>query len=165
MTDRFGLQVISSARKRAQMRQAAEIMGLSEDYIARMVRLFAARVAADRQLGQVCGAHAGCGGEGQVERMTAFWSAVALHTEGYTGDLVAVHRNLSDLQARDFERWLELFRATLDETAPTRVAADYLMSRAERIAAHLEAAICEHAPRAGPDREDGPAGRSIGEKS
>ena len=28
-----------------------------------------------------------------------------------------------------------------------------------------KAAIGEHAPRAGPDREDGPAGRSIGEKS
>lgn len=164
MTEPFGIEHTLSARKRAQMRQAAEIMGLSEDYIARMARFFAARVAADRQLGKICGVHAGCGGEGQVERMTAFWSSVALHTDRYTGDLVAVHRDLSDLQARDFARWLELFRATLDETAPTQVAADYLMSRAERIVRHLEAAICGYAPGIGPGKDAGPVDQPTREK-
>lgn len=164
MKEPFGIEHTLSAHKRAQMRQAAEIMGLSEDYIARMTRFFAARVAADRQLGHLCGAHAGCGDENQVERMTAFWSAVALHTEGYRGDLVATHRNLPDLRARHFARWLELFRATLNETAPTQVATDYLLTRAERIATHLEAAVLECATDAGPDRAGDRADRSAPEK-
>jgi len=164
MTGFFGVEQTCSAQKRAQMRQAAEIMGLSEDYIARMARFFVARVAADRHLGTVCRAHAGCRNEEQVERMTAFWSSIALHTGRYRGDLVAAHRNLRGLRPQDFARWLELFRATLDETAPTPVAASYLMSRTERIARDLEAALLEGAPGTGPGKNPKPAGRPTGEK-
>ncbi|MBK0328839.1 group III truncated hemoglobin [Rhodobacteraceae bacterium F11138] len=147
MSTLLGVEQDYPAKTRAQLRQAAEVMGIDEEYISRMARFFAARIAADRQLGKTCARYAGCGGKKQVERMIAFWSSIALHTDAYCGDLVAAHRNLHDLERQDFARWLALFRATLDETAPTQAAANYLMSRTERIAKDLEAALFEHAGR------------------
>ena len=78
-----------------------------------------------------------------MERVTAFWSAIALYTDGYSGDLVDVHRNLRGIGHQDFNRWLDLFRATLDETAPTPEAVNYLMVRATRVAQSLEMAVFE----------------------
>lgn len=77
--------------------------------------------------------------------MTEFWRAVVLHTGRYSGDLVGVHQNLQDLRRDDFDRWLGLFRATVEETAPTPAAANYLITRAESITRNLEAALFEGA--------------------
>ncbi|MFX0541003.1 group III truncated hemoglobin [Roseovarius sp. S4756] len=147
MSGLLGVEQDYPAKTRLQLRQAAEVMGIDEEYISRMARFFAARVAADRQLAKICARYDGDGGEKQVARMAAFWSSVALHTDAYSGDLVAAHRNLHDLERQDFARWLALFRATLDETAPTPAAANYLMSRTERIAKDLEAALFERVKR------------------
>lgn len=144
MAGLFTIEHGYSPRMRAQLRQAAEVMGIDEDYLARMITFFAARVRADRQLGRIRATGAEADSRRQTERMIAFWSSIALHTDDYSGDLVAAHRNLGDLGRQDFVRWLELFRATLDETAPTPAAANYLLSRTERIAADLEAALFDH---------------------
>ncbi len=128
-------------RHRAQLRAAAEIIGIDEAYLSRMIQFFVARVRANKRLGRFSGAASEDDGSRQVARMTAFWLTVALHTDDYTGDLIAAHRKLPDLRPDDFALWLELFRATLDETAPTPEAASYLMTRAERVAQHLQTAI------------------------
>ena len=79
----------------------------------------------------------------QVERMVAFWSSIALHRDVYSSDLVRAHRNQSGLQRQDFDRRLDLFQATLDETAPTVDAANYLLSRTEIIARELARMLFE----------------------
>jgi hemoglobin len=66
---------------------------------------------------------------------------IALYEEGYSGNLVQVHRDLPNIRRQDFARWLELFRETLDETAPTPEAANYLMTRATQVAQRLEMEI------------------------
>ena len=75
--------------------------------------------------------------------MVAFWSSIALHRDVYSSDLVRAHRNLSGLQRQDLDRRLDLFQATLDETAPTVDAANYLLSRTEIIARELERMLFE----------------------
>ncbi|PWE31234.1 hypothetical protein DDZ14_13685 [Maritimibacter sp. 55A14] len=86
----------------------------------------------------------------QVEWITAFWSSIALHRDVYFGDLVAAHRNLRDLQRQDSTRWLEIFRATLEQTDPTAETANYILSRTELIAKDLERALFECAHRVQP---------------
>jgi len=134
-----------SERKRAQFRQVAEIIGIDKTYLDRMLNFFGARVCFDRQLSRFCTEEAGCNKARQMERMTVFWRMIALYEEGYSGNLVQVHRDLPDIRRQDFARWLELFRETLDETAPTPEAANYLMARATQVAQRLEMEIFGYA--------------------
>ena len=138
MNDMFTVEHDCSDRKRAQFRLVAEIIGIDEAYLVRMLVFFGARVCCDRQLGRFCTQDPGRDRARHMDRMMAFWRMIALYEDGYVGDLVAAHRNLPDIRREDFERWLELFRATLVETAPTPEAANYLMARATHVAQRLE---------------------------
>ncbi len=131
------------ARKRAQLREAAEIIGIDQAYLTRMLDFFVARIRADKQLCRMFEGRATDGPHPQVERMRAFWHDAAVHDGRCTERLIEAHRNLPGLRRDDFDRWLELFRATLDETAPTPEAANYLRTRAERIAQELKGAVCD----------------------
>jgi len=53
----------------------------------------------------------------------------------------AAHQKLTQVQHRDFAIWLDLFKQTLADTAPTPEAADYFMERADRIARSLQMAM------------------------
>ena len=79
-----------------------------------------------------------------LERMTAFWSSVALMTGRYHGSPVVAHAGLPVTWAH-FERWLALFGETAREICPPEGAA-YLVERAERIAQSLYIAIEDAAP-------------------
>ncbi len=125
-------------RMRAQRREAAAIIGIDEAYLLRVIHFFVARLRADKQLGRFYAVEDEGHRARQVEHMITFWLSNTLETDEYVGDLVKVHRKLEGLQREDFDHWLALFRATLDETAPTMAAANYLMVRAERVAAYLE---------------------------
>ena len=140
---KYNVEQTYSERKRAQLRLAAEVIGIDEAYLSRMLKFFVARVNADKRLGPICGGRTWEVERAQVERMMAFWRAVALHTGKYSGNLVDVHQRLYGIRREDFEHWLDLFRATVEETAPTPEAANYLMARTERIARSLETAIFE----------------------
>ena len=70
-----------------------------------------------------------------LERMTAFWSSVALMTGRYHGSPVVAHAGLPVSWAH-FERWLALFGETAREICPPEGAA-YLVERAENIARSL----------------------------
>lgn len=143
MSDLFTIDHAYPERKRAQLRQVAEIIGIDEAYLFRMLDFFVARICADRRLGRFCADQIGSDRTRHLDRMMAFWRMIALNTDGYAGDFVAMHRNLDGIRREDFGRWLELFRATIDETAPTREAANYLMVRVTRVAQSLEMAIFE----------------------
>jgi len=127
-----------SDRMRAQRREAAAIIGIDDAYLQRLTHLFVARVRADKQLGRFYAVEDDRHRARQVAHMTTFWLSSTLETDDYLGDLVKAHNTLEGLTRDDFERWRMLFRATLDETAPTVEAANYLMIRAERVAEYLE---------------------------
>lgn len=127
--------------KRAQIREATGIIGVDERYLSRLVDEFYARIRVDARLGPIFEARIGRDWQPHLARMKSFWTSVALNAGGYSGKPVAVHRSLDGVRREDFNRWLELFRATLDDTAPTQEAVNYLMIRAERIAQSLEFAM------------------------
>lgn len=64
-----------------------------------------------------------------LERMAAFWSTLLFGTAAYRRDVFGAHTTLS-LERRHFDRWLELWRAS--------VAALYSGRRAADAVAHAE---------------------------
>lgn len=141
MSDEFTLEHSYSRRKRAQIREAAGIIGIDEDYLSRMVEEFYTRVRADARLGPIFEAKLGDDWGLHLARMKAFWASVALSAGTYSGKPVVAHRALPGVEPDDFTRWLALFNATLADTAPTPEAVSYLALRAERIAQSLRMAM------------------------
>lgn len=143
MTAPFAIEHSVAEEKRAQIRDAARIMGIDETYLSIMVDEFYARIRADARLGPIFEAEIGKNWGPHLDRMKRFWASVALNAGTYSGRPVAVHQNLRGVARGDFDHWLGLFRATLDDTAPTPEAANYLLIRAERIAQSLRIAMFE----------------------
>jgi hemoglobin len=121
--------------------------GLDEEMLEALVRRFYAKVRADELIGPIFAARIE-DWEPHLERMTAFWSSVALMTGRYHGSPVAAHAGLPVTWAH-FERWLELFRETAREVCPPEGAA-HVVERAERIAQSLHIAAADAAPRGAP---------------
>jgi len=137
-------------RTRAYIRQSAKNIGIDESYLSRMVDEFYDRVRADARLGPIFESAIGEDWGPHLRKMKAFWAAVALSAGGYSGRPVPVHRALTDVEPRDFDRWLGLFRATLTDTAPTPEAVSYLDIRAERIAQSLRMAMFDETEAGSP---------------
>ena len=99
----------------------AELMertGLDEAMLDRMVRRFYGRVRQDPLLAPVFEAVIE-EWEPHLEHMVAFWSAVALMTGRYHGRPMQKHLP-QPIEGEHFERWLELFRATVKRSPPCR---------------------------------------------
>ena len=117
-------------------------MGIDDAYIAELVETFYGKVRSDALIGPIfANAIATDRWPMHLATMKRFWASVAFSAGRYSGKPVVVHKRLPGLEHHHFERWLEIFGETLLETAPTDQAVVYLMSRAERIAESLKAAI------------------------
>ncbi len=130
---------MTTAARRAQVR--AEIVrrtAIDEVMIERLVRTFYARVRADALLGPIFDARI-VEWEPHLERMCAFWSAVALMSGRYHGQPMERHLPLP-IDAQHFDRWLDLFEQSAGEVCPAS-AAGHLIERARRIAESLELGI------------------------
>jgi len=69
-----------------------------------------------------------------------FWTSVILRSGEYKGTPHAVHMALPGLTEEHFDRWLEIFGATVDaECTPSQSLA--FRQRAQRIALSLQAAV------------------------
>lgn len=143
------LRVTASLRPDQTARLIAKT-GLNEDILHRLVHLFYDRVRADPDLGPIFAARI-TDWEPHLERMVAFWSSVALMTGRYHGAPLPAHASLP-IDWGHFERWLDLFRQTANETCPPAGAA-HVVERAERIARSLYMAVqaAKGAPDAAPD--------------
>ena len=128
--------------------------GLDEAVLGRLVRTVYDRVRGDALLGPVFAARID-DWEPHLERMTAFWSSVALMTGRYHGRPVEMHLPLPVGPAH-FARWLALFEETAHEVCPPAGAA-HVIERAHRIARSIRMAI-EDAGRAGAPPRLGPSG-------
>ena len=88
----------------------------SPEEIAEMVRRFYADVASDALLGPMFNDVAQVDWSEHLPKLTAFWCRALLGQPGYSGNPFRAHALVHERRpftAAHFERWLELFHATL----------------------------------------------------
>ncbi|WP_332658951.1 group III truncated hemoglobin [Brevundimonas sp.] len=125
-------------RRQAIVRRIEAETGIDEPMISRLVDAFYDRVRRDPLIGPVFDARISDWGP-HLEQMKLFWSSVALMSGVYHGRPMPKHLPLP-VDARHFDRWLELFEATAAEICPPAAAAHFT-ERARRIAESLELGI------------------------
>ncbi len=84
----------------------------------RLVRTFYGRALSDPIIGWLFTDVAKLDLEAHVPRITSFWETVLLGAQSYSGGAFRPHAELHSkarLRAGHFERWLALWRATVDE--------------------------------------------------
>ena len=128
----------NQARRAAVTSQIQAETGIDEAMIERLIRSFYARVREDEVLGPIFAAKI-ADWEPHLEKMFAFWSSVALMSGRYHGQPMAKHLPLP-IDARHFDRWLDLFRNTAHDICPT-AAAQLFVLLSRRIAESLEFGI------------------------
>jgi hemoglobin len=130
---------LSGAERRARIiEQIRAETGIDEAMIETLVHDFYSRVRNDALIGPIFAAHI-THWDLHLQRMCLFWSSVVLASGLYHGQPMPKHLPLP-VEARHFERWLELFRRTAHEVcAPP--AANLFIERAELIARSLEVGI------------------------
>ncbi len=111
--------------------------GLDEAVLHDLVHGFYARVRNDDLLGPIFEERIE-DWEPHLQKMTAFWSSVALKTGRYHGRPVPAHLPLP-IEGAHFERWLTLFRQTARDLCSPEGAA-LVIESAERIARSLQMA-------------------------
>ena len=112
--------------------------GIDEALIDALVEGFYARVREDDLIGPVFAARIENWAP-HLAQMKLFWSSVALSTGVYQGRPMPKHLPLP-IDARHFDRWLELFDQTAADLCSPQGHA-HLMERARRIAESLELGI------------------------
>lgn len=132
-------ETLDAAGRRAVIaEQLRAETGIDEAMIARLVDGFYDRVRADPLIGPVFNDRIHDWGP-HLEQMRLFWSSVALMSGVYHGRPMPKHLPLP-VDARHFDRWLDLFEATARDLCPP-AAADHFIERARRIAESLELGI------------------------
>jgi len=109
----------------------ADAERITEDQIRAVVDEFYRRARRDHRLGPVFETQVHSWDE-HLARITNFWSAALLRTGRYSGKPVEQHRAIDDLSLGHFDRWLELFEATVRDLCSDREAEAFLV-RARRM--------------------------------
>jgi hemoglobin len=118
-----------------------DISGRAE--IETLVNTFYERVRADDLLGFIFNDVAQTNWATHLPKMYAFWETVLFRSGGYTGNPLASHANLAPLTTMgrpQFDRWLYLFRATVDDLFAGE-RADHIKNCAEDMANVIHARI------------------------
>ncbi|MEZ5922029.1 MAG: group III truncated hemoglobin [Parvularculaceae bacterium] len=129
--------LVTAEEKREMAKSYAAALGVDENYISTLVDTFYGRIREDEKLAPIFNGAIGDDWPEHLAKMKRFWSSVALNTGVYSGKPVPAHQKLEGVERDYFERWLSLFRATLEETAPDPRAVDLFMKPATRIAQSL----------------------------
>ena len=90
----------------------------NRDDCERLVRVFYGRALADPVIGFIFVDVAQLDLEAHVPRITSFWETILLGARSYAGGAFRPHAELNakvKLRAGHFERWLWLWRTTVDE--------------------------------------------------
>lgn len=90
----------------------------SRDDVEELVRAFYERALSDVMIGYLFTDVAKLDLEAHIPEITDFWETILLGAHSYSGGAFAPHASLhrkSPLRAGHFERWLELWRQTVDE--------------------------------------------------
>jgi hemoglobin len=78
-----------------------------------------------------------------LDKIASFWSSMLLGTGTYGGRPMPKHLAIHDLADHHFQRWLSLFRETVEQHCPPAVTALFL-DRAERVAHSLRLGLAQH---------------------
>ena len=135
------VQTSSSRSPSARVQITADLearTGLDEVVLRELVHAFYGKIRKDTVLGPIFAARIS-DWPPHLERMTDFWSSVALMTGRYHGAPVPRHIGLP-IDWDHFERWLTLFRESATEIC-TPAGAAHVIERAERIARSLSFAV------------------------
>ena len=140
MQSRFRIEdpASAAARRDAAVQRLREETGIDEAMIDALVERFYGRVRDDALIGPIFAARI-TDWAPHLAQMKLFWSSVALSTGVYQGRPMPKHLPLP-IDARHFDRWLELFVETARAQCPP-VAAAHFIERARRIAESLELGI------------------------
>ncbi|MDD4933182.1 MAG: group III truncated hemoglobin [Methylacidiphilaceae bacterium] len=98
------------------MNPLSDIKGRAE--IERLVDRFYEKVRADDLLGPIFNDIAKVDWSSHLPKLYAFWQAVLFRDGGFKGNPIGVHFKLLSETSMDwprFQRWLDLFRSTVDE--------------------------------------------------
>lgn len=98
------------------MLDKTDILGRAD--IVQLVNAFYTKVRADEPLGQVFDGVVKVNWETHLPKLYDFWDTVLSRTGTFRGNPILAHANLldrADLSWPMFERWLELFRRTVDD--------------------------------------------------
>lgn len=109
----------------------------SRDDVERLVRAFYAKAMTDPMIGFLFTDVAKLDLEAHVPVITSFWETMLLGAKSYGGGAFAVHASLhrkAGLRAPHFERWLWLWRGTVDELYAGPVAEE-AKAHADRVGA------------------------------
>lgn len=93
-----------------------DITGRAE--IERLVNAFYTRMRGDEMLGFIFDRIARTNWDTHLPKMYAFWETVLFGGGGFTGNPLAAHAKLvplTEMGRAQFDRWLSLFRATVDD--------------------------------------------------
>ncbi|MFA4940543.1 group III truncated hemoglobin [Brevundimonas sp.] len=140
MQSRFRIEDPAGAAERrdAAVQRLRDETGIDETMIDALVEAFYARVRDDALIGPIFAARI-TDWAPHLAQMKLFWSSVALSTGVYQGRPMPKHLPLP-IDARHFDRWLELFVETARALCPP-VAANHFIERARRIAESLELGV------------------------
>ena len=128
----------AAARREAAVQRLRDETGIDEAMIDALVEGFYARVRDDALIGPIFAARI-TDWAPHLAQMKLFWSSIALSTGVYQGRPMPKHLPLP-IDARHFDRWLDLFVETARDLCPT-VAANHFIERARRIAESLELGV------------------------
>jgi hemoglobin len=126
-----------------------------------LVRAFYGRTLVDPMIGWIFVDVAKLDVEAHVPRIASFWETILLGAHSFSGSAFAPHAALNykvQLRAGHFDRWLALWRMTVDELFAGELA-ELAKSHAERVAAAFLRRLTP-APGA-PTFEPGPGGFAI----
>jgi hemoglobin len=109
------------------------------DDCRQLVEAFYGRARADAELGPIFEARLRDHWAEHLGTMASFWHSVLLHVPSYSGNPLAKHRPLG-LEKGHFERWLGLWRETVDG-AFSGPRAELAKEQASQIASAFQARI------------------------
>ncbi len=113
---------------------------ITDGEIGTMVDVFYGRVLKDPVLGPLFARIGPDDWQPHLATMRDFWSSILLASGRYKGAPMAAHIPMSHLKSSDFERWLALFRETVEELFEAAVSSA-IMGKAENIAKSLHFGI------------------------
>ncbi|MCW2118733.1 group III truncated hemoglobin [Flavobacterium sp. 7A] len=102
------------------------------DDIKLMVNTFYSKVQVDNFIGPIFNEKIGNRWPDHLEKMYRFWQTILLEVHSYSGSPFPPHKHLP-IEKDHFERWMELFTATVD-TLFMGVVADEAKLRAKNMA-------------------------------
>jgi len=130
-------------RARAERRAQAEAIGVTPEFVSRLVDSFYARIRADAMLGPIFETQVADWDE-HLGRMKRFWRSILFSSGEYSGNPMRKHVVIPGLGREHFVHWLEMFYATLRDESANAEAVALVGERARMIADSMLTGIAIH---------------------